>query len=639
MTFVTTTIVLCFCIGISNVGLGNSFLSTSIPIRPNKYSYSSGFVTSRCQWSRHFDYNYRRMKMREFEYKLRKLNSRNTTTQNQAIMNDELDDGDGEGDSGEVPIDESGRTDENEDDEVGDVGDENVEDENVEDENVGGGEGHVANKNNNNKCVGIRIVLNKQMFEPFRENDEYDYIWGRSKGGKNKNKKSENFQVIDKFKYNFTDIGGFDKIKQELTQCVDFLKNYMKYKKFNVRLPKGVILEGPPGNGKTMLAKAFAAEAGISFIPVSGAEFQEKYVGVGASRIRELFKLAKQNIPCVIFIDEIDAVGRVRSGDGESSASERDSTLNELLVQLDGFNENSNGIFVIGATNRVDLLDPALIRPGRIDKRIYIGLPDKKTRREIIDIHIRGKPFDKTNNIVDMDTLVESTMGLSAAQIENLLNEAMLNALREDRFVMSMVDIDYILNRILAKWQSSEMELTDDILQHICVHEMGHAIMGLCMKKHSKLTKIIINLSSPTSPGYTIFEGTTSSIYTKETLFEHLNILLAGRIAEEIIYGRDSITTGAINDFEEATKLAHKYIAYYGFGENMIYPSTSEKYKQIADTEIFDLINKAQVLTKEVLSQYKNVIVAGAKILEIEKVLTADMLIEMMNAKPSTHHF
>jgi ATP-dependent Zn protease len=280
------------------------------------------------------------------------------------------------------------------------------------------------------------------------------------------NKKSENFEVVSNSSISFKDIGGYQNVKAELAQCVDLLKNYTKYQGYNVRIPKGLILEGPPGNGKTLIAKALAGEAGVGFISVSGAQFQEKYVGVGSSRIRELFNLAKTHIPCIIFIDEIDAVGRARSGDGEQSTSERDSTLNELLVAMDGF-KTTPGIFLVGATNRADLLDPALTRPGRIDKRIFIGNPDETTRKSVIGIHIDGKPHDNT---VVCDDLAELTTGLSCAQIENLLNEAMLNALRNDRNVMNDQDIDHIMNKMMVGWQPSEHQFTPDIIDHIAIH-------------------------------------------------------------------------------------------------------------------------------------------------------------------------
>ena len=488
----------------------------------------------------------------------------------------------------------------------------------------------------NSRRGGIRIIINRDMVgqfsNMFNNNDDDmnndDEPYGRGMNSKNRDKKSENFEVITKFPTTFKDIGGFEKVKSELSQCIDFLSNYTKYLNYNVRVPKGLILEGPPGNGKTLLAKGLAGEAKVGFIAVSGSEFQEKYVGVGSSRVRELFALAKKNIPCIIFIDEIDALGRKRSGDGETSSNERDSTLNELLVCLDGF-KNNTGIFLICATNRADLLDPALTRPGRIDKRIFIGLPDASTREAILQIHTKGKPYDSTINIKD---LVDITLGLSGAQIENLLNEAMLNALRYNREVMSNTDIDTIMNKMMAGWQPNDHQFTSDIIDHIAIHEMGHAIVGMLAKHHSKMTKVIINLSSPKSPAYTVFEGSTSSIYTREALFEHLAILLAGRIAEEVFYDV-SVTTGAINDFEEAFKLAEKMIVYYGMGKKIIYPSLSETYKEKIDNEVFNLINDAYAYSEFIIKNSKDLIYDAAQILKKEKLLTYETLIELIDAK------
>ena len=443
-----------------------------------------------------------------------------------------------------------------------------------------------------------------------------------------KKKKSENFEILEKSPITFSDIGGYDTIKKELTQCIDILKNYTKYTEFNVRTPKGLILEGPPGNGKTMIAKGLAGEANASFIAVSGSEFQEKYVGVGASRVRELFQLAQDNIPCVIFLDEIDAIGRKRSTESDSSNAERDSTLNQLLVNMDGF-QSKAGIFIIGATNRADLLDPALIRPGRIDKRVFIGLPDAKTREAILRIHIKGKPHDAS---VKIDDLVEITMGLSGAQLENLLNEAMLYAIRDDRLVFTQTDIETVMNRIMVGWQPTEHKFTDNMLEQIAVHEMGHAIVGLLAKHHSKMTKVVINLSSPQTPGYTIFEGSTTSLYTREALFEHLMILLAGRIAEEVFYNV-SVTTGAINDFEEALKLAQKMVIYYGMGNNLIYPSLSEKYKEKIDQEVIHLIQNAYSIANFIVKNCKEVIRECSEILTKEKILKAETLLEIVQTK------
>jgi ATP-dependent metalloprotease FtsH len=440
--------------------------------------------------------------------------------------------------------------------------------------------------------------------------------------------KTKNFEVMKNPGMNFNDVGGYENVKDELRQCVDILKDYKKYKQYNVRIPKGLILEGPPGTGKTLIAKALAGESKCSFIPVSGSDFQEKYVGVGPTRIKELFRLARENIPCIIFIDEIDALGRKRSSDGESSSNERDNTLNALLVELDGF-KNSTGVFVVAATNRYDLLDNALTRPGRIDKKIFIGLPDKVTRESIINIHIRGKPHDNT---IDIPNLIEITEGLSGAQIENLLNEAMLNALRYNRTEFNFNDFDFIMNKMMAGWQPNEHEFTSDIIDHIAIHEMGHAVVGFLSKHHSKMSKVVINLSSPKSPGYTVFESSTSNIYVREALFEHLMILLSGRIAEEIFYNV-SVTTGALNDFEEALKLAEKMVLYYGMGSNIIYPSNSEKYKELIDNDVIELINNAYSYAQMLIFMCKDLIYETSEILKRDKLLKASALNDIINEK------
>jgi cell division protease FtsH len=487
---------------------------------------------------------------------------------------------------------------------------------------------------NNNRSITWSIEFEGQPISPDDDTEgefEEDSETGRLVYVERKKSKSKNFEVIKNFNIKFKDIGGYDIVKQELFQCVDILRNYQKYVKYNLRIPKGLILEGPPGTGKTLLAKGLAGEAGCGFIPVSGSDFQEKYVGVGSSRIKELFSLAKKNIPCIIFIDEIDAVGRKRSSDGESSSNERDNTLNSLLVELDGF-KNNTGIFVVAATNRIDLLDTALIRPGRIDKKIHIGLPNTETREAIINIHIRGKPH--TNTIIVKD-LVDITEGFSGAQIENLLNEALLNALRYNRTEFSYKDFDLVLNKMLVGWQPNEHEFTTNIIDHIAIHEMGHAIVGILSKYHSKMSKVVINLSSPNSPGYTVFESSTSNIYVREALFEHLMILLSGRIAEEVFYGI-SVTTGAINDFEEALKLAEKMIIYYGMGKNIIYPSSSEKYKELIDNEVIELINNAYKYAEIIIRNCKELIFETSEILKHEKILKANTITDLINSKYQT---
>jgi len=474
---------------------------------------------------------------------------------------------------------------------------------------------------------GIRIIMNKEMYERLsgdRRDDDEEPVFNR----KIKGQTSENFEVVTKSPVSFKDVGGYDNIKKELEQCIDILSNFKKYQPYNVRVPKGLILEGPPGNGKTLLAKALAGEAKTGFIAVSGSEFQEKYVGVGASRIRELFKLAKDNVPCIVFIDEIDALGRKRSKDGDVSGNERDSTLNELLVALDGF-KNTSGIFLIGATNRADLLDSALLRPGRVDKRIFIGNPDLATRRAILNIHSKGKPYDLT---VKMEDVIELTNGLSGAQIENLMNEAMLNALRYDRTQFTSDDLEVVMNKMMVGWQPNEHQFTKSMVDQIAIHELGHALVGLLCKHHSKMTKVVINLSAPKSPAYTVFESSNFDILTREALFEHLMILLAGRIAEEVFYGV-SVSTGAINDFEEALKLAERMICYYGMGKNLIYPSNSEKYKEIIDTEVAALINDAYGYAEFLIRNSKDFIQEGAELLKQNKIIKSETLVDLMQEK------
>lgn len=530
-----------------------------------------------------------------YEEYLRRLNSQNITVRNHAIMND-------------------------------DIGNEYYNKTN-----------QPSVQENRPAIGGLRIIIGPNggaiLTSDRSDNDddhEDDSPWESSfrrrtrRGGSNK-KKSENFEVIEDSDLNFKSVGGYDSVKLELEQVVDILKNMTKYEKFNVRIPRGLIFEGPPGNGKTMLAKALAGEAKLPFIAVSGAQFQEKYVGVGASRIRELFELAKEVAPVIVFIDEIDAVGRKRAGEGDMSNSERDNTLNELLVAMDGF-KNMTGVFIVGATNRADLLDSALLRPGRIDKRVFISNPDPVTRQAIINIHSEGKPMDVKINIKE---LVETTTGFSGAQIENLLNEAMLHAIREDREIMIQSDLDIVLNRMMVGWQPTKHQFTADIIDHIAIHEMGHAIVGLVSKNHAKVTKVIINLSAPKSPGYTVFEATETPMYTREALFEHLMILLGGRVAEEVFYNT-SVTTGAINDFEEALKLAQKMVVHYGMGNKLIYPLNSEKYKSIIDEEVFKLIDTAYDETKKVVVTMKDFVESGSKILQEEGILHRDRLEKML---------
>ncbi len=475
--------------------------------------------------------------------------------------------------------------------------------------------------------VFIKIKNNKNSFQPKQEflphlnvTEVYLNKQTRPNGEvsnwlKYMGSHSENFNVITKSNFNFSNVGGYSKIKSELSQCVDMLTNHKSYSEYNVRIPKGIILEGPPGNGKTLFAKAFAGETTSAFISTSGSEFVEKYVGVGASRVRELFQLAATNSPCIIFIDEIDAIGKSRNS-GLNSNSERDSTLNELLVQLDGFESNS-GIFVIAATNRVDMLDSALIRPGRIDKKIHIPNPDKETRKQIIQIHIGSKPYDST---ITIDWLVELTSGLSGAQIENVLNEGMLKALRESRKLISIEDINDTINREIGGYQSSEYNFTSKTIDKIAIHEMGHAIVGINSPNNYPVTKVVLNWNSPKSPGYTVFDSGIDSIPSREMLFEHLATLLGGRAAEELFFNK-SVTIGAINDLERAHETAKNMITIYGLGSKLVYPLNSIEYKFLLDQEIEQTITDAYVYASEIIKQNIKLIRICADKLIQDKIL------------------
>lgn len=462
-----------------------------------------------------------------------------------------------------------------------------------------------------------KMQNNKKIKEAFINSQSH------GQGGTKPVLSSENFIVTKDPKLTFNDIGGYDDIKKEMLQTFDILTNFSKYKGYNVRIPKGMILEGPPGNGKTMLAKGISGETKIPCIVVSGSEFQEKYIGVGPAKVRELFDLAKKNKPCIIFIDEIDAIGRTRSGEGETSSSERDSTLNELLIGMDGYN-TENEIFVLGATNRIDLLDTALVRPGRIDKKIFVGNPDKITRKHVIDIHIQGKPVDKS---VVLNDLVEITDGLSCAEIENLLNEAMLYALRDNRETITKLDLEVIYNKILTGWQSNEREFTNTTIHQICIHEIGHVIMSLHTKEHPKFRKVSLNLHSPSTPGFTLFEK-SSELKTMAELKEHIMILLAGRIAEEMFYGNASVSTGAVNDFNEALKIATTMVSSYGIDNNYVYSTQSEKYSERLDDEVNNIIKNAYNTAKDIMKSSYNIIQYISFILHNEAMLTYNEVIE-----------
>ena len=356
----------------------------------------------------------------------------------------------------------------------------------------------------------------------------------------------------------FNDVAGCDEEKEELVEIIDFLKNPRKYNEIGARIPKGVILFGPPGTGKTLLAKAVAGEAGVPFFSISGSDFVEMFVGVGASRVRDMFKTAKENSPCIVFIDEIDAVGRQRGAGMGGGHDEREQTLNQLLVEMDGFTGNT-GIIIMAATNRPDVLDPALLRPGRFDRQITISNPDVLGREAILKVHARNKHLDPQ---VKLNEIAQRTPGFSGADIENLLNEAALLAARENRKVISTADIDEAIDRVMMGPAKKSKKYTEKERTLVAFHEAGHAVIGLRLEDASVVQKITI-VPRGQAGGYNLMMPKEETYFrTKEQLLETITGFLGGRVAEEITFS--DISTGASNDFENATKIARAMVTEYG---------------------------------------------------------------------------
>lgn len=369
--------------------------------------------------------------------------------------------------------------------------------------------------------------------------------------------------VEDGRRVTFADVAGADEEKEELVEVVDFLKDPKKFNALGARIPKGVLLMGPPGTGKTLLARAVAGEAGVSFYSISGSDFVEMFVGVGASRVRDLFDQAKKTSPSIVFIDEIDAVGRQRGAGLGGGHDEREQTLNQLLVEMDGFGANT-GVIVMAATNRRDILDPALLRPGRFDRQIVVGYPDVKGREEILKVHTRNKPLGPD---VDLNVIAKTTIGFTGADLENLVNEAALLAARKGRKAITMVDIEAATIKVVAGPEKRSHVVPDKDKRLTCFHEAGHAVATYYCETQDKVHEISI-IPRGMAGGYTMSLPTEDRSYeTKKGMQENIVTLLGGRIAEKLVL--DDISTGASNDLERATKIAKAMVTRYGFSDRL----------------------------------------------------------------------
>ncbi len=385
---------------------------------------------------------------------------------------------------------------------------------------------------------------------------------GGGKGGAMSFGKSRARMMTDKDKrITFSDVAGADEEKQDLQEIVEFLKNPKKYTDIGARIPKGVLLVGPPGTGKTLLAKAVAGEAGVAFFSISGSDFVEMFVGVGASRVRDLFEQAKKNLPAVIFIDEIDAVGRHRGAGIGGGNDEREQTLNQLLVEMDGFGVNS-GVIIIAATNRPDILDPALMRPGRFDRQVVVNIPDVKGREEILKVHARGKKFSSD---VSLDSVAKTTAGFTGADLENLLNEAAILAVRAKKTEIGAEDIQQALMKVMMGNEKKSRMMNEKEKELTAVHEAGHAVITRLLPSQDPVHEVSI-IPRGMAGGYTMHIPTEDKAYeTKLSMLDSLKVLLGGRAAEHLKLG--DISTGASNDIERATDIARKMIMRYGMSE------------------------------------------------------------------------
>jgi len=433
----------------------------------------------------------------------------------------------------------------------------------------------------------------------------------------------------------FGDVAGIDQAKLELNEVVDFLKNADRFTAVGAKIPKGVLLVGPPGTGKTLLARAVAGEAGVPFFSISGSEFVEMFVGVGASRVRDLFEQAKTNAPCIVFIDEIDAVGRQRGAGLGGGNDEREQTLNQLLTEMDGFEDNT-GIIIIAATNRPDVLDAALLRPGRFDRQVVVDRPDYAGRLEILNVHARGKTLSKD---VDLEKIARRTPGFTGADLSNLLNEAAILAARRNLTEISMDEINDAIDRVLAGPEKKDRVMSEKRKTLVAYHEAGHALVGALMPDYDPVQKISI-IPRGRAGGLTWFtpseDRMDSGLYSRSYLQNQMAVALGGRIAEEIIFGEEEVTTGASNDLQQVARVARQMITRFGMSDrlgpvalgrqsgNMFLGRDIASDRDFSDATAATIDDEVRALVDEAYLRAKDVLISNRQILD--KI--ASMLVE-----------
>ncbi len=468
---------------------------------------------------------------------------------------------------------------------------------------------------------------------------------GGGKGAMSFGKSKARLMNEDQIKVTFKDVAGCDEAKEDVTEMVDFLRDPAKYQKLGGSIPKGVLMVGPPGTGKTLLAKAVAGEAKVPFFTISGSDFVEMFVGVGASRVRDMFDQAKKAAPCIIFIDEIDAVGRQRGAGLGGGHDEREQTLNQMLVEMDGF-EGNEGIIVIAATNRPDVLDPALLRPGRFDRQVVVGLPDIRGREQIVKVHMRKVPL---GDDVKAEVIARGTPGFSGADLANLVNEAALFAARSNKRVVSMAEFDAAKDKIMMGAERKSMVMSEQEREMTAYHEAGHAIVGRMVPEHDPVYKVSI-IPRGRALGVTMYLPEQDRFsHSKQFLESQISSLYGGRIAEELIYGADRVSTGASNDIERASNIARKMVTQWGLseklgpllyaeeeGEVFLGRSSSQSKSMSADTaklidaEIRDFADRNYLRAEQIIKDNIDVLHAMKDALMKYETIDADQIDDLM---------